>query len=106
MDKLHADFLREKEYLEGLSPNTIKYLGFIYNRWKEKINKFPDKNNLKEFVIQLVESNLSQFTINSYIRGMNSFLTWLHENEHTPEHLKIKKINHWTSQPQKQTSMS
>lgn len=86
------NFLREKEYLQGVSPKTIKYFTFVYNRWKEIIGEFPNKMNTKEFVIKLSENKVSPFTINSYIRGMNSFLTWLHENEHTSEHLKIKKI--------------
>ena len=31
-------------------------------------------------------------TCNVYIRGMNSFLSWLHESEYIPEPLKIKQL--------------
>ena len=92
LEKLFADFLREKEYSDNLSPRTIKYQGWVFNRWRDLVGQFPDKSNVKEFVIKLNESGISPFTVNSYIRGFNSFLTWLHENEHTAEHLKIKKI--------------
>ncbi len=31
-------------------------------------------------------------TCNTYIRGVNSFLSWLYENGHLSEHLKIKQL--------------
>ena len=92
LDKLFTQFLREKQYLENLSPKTIKYYRWVFNRWSDHINEMPDKMNIKEFVISLNQSNLLPFTVNSYIRGMNCFLSWLYENEQTAEHLKIKKI--------------
>jgi integrase/recombinase XerD len=42
--------------------------------------------------MKLTESGISPATVNSYIRGLNSFLSWLYENEHTPEHLKVKAV--------------
>lgn len=51
----------------------------------------PTKQNTKEWVMKLSESALSPVTINSYIRGFNTFLTWLYENEHT-DNIRIKKI--------------
>jgi hypothetical protein len=30
--------------------------------------------------------------INAYIRGINSFLSWLHENNHLSEKLRIKPL--------------
>jgi len=47
---------------------------------------------LKEFVIKLLESGISPATVNSYIRGFNSYLTWLHENGKIDSRLRIKKI--------------
>lgn len=73
LDKLFKGFLREKQYLQNVSVNTVKYLGWVFNRWQALIGEFPNKQNTKEFVIELNESNLSRFTINSYIRGTNTF---------------------------------
>lgn len=92
MKEFYSQFLREKQYLNNVSPRTVKYQRWVFNIWDKHIGAFPDKQNVKEFVMKLVEQGLSTFTVNSYIRGMNSFLSWLHENEHTAEHLKIKKI--------------
>ena len=67
LDKLFTQFLREKQYLENLSPKTIKYYRWVFNRWSDHINEMPDKMNIKEFVISLNQSNLLPFTVNSYI---------------------------------------
>ncbi len=92
MDKLFAEFCREKEYLSNLSPRTIRYFKWTFDVWKKRIGVMPDKQNIKEFVIQLQQSGISVATTNSYIRGMNSFFTWLAENEHTPEKLRMKPL--------------
>lgn len=92
MEELFAQLKREKQYLNNLSRRTIKYLSWVFNRWQTLIGQMPDKTNIKDFVIKLVEFGVSPFTTNSYIRAMNTFFTWLYENEHTKEHLKIKLI--------------
>jgi len=56
LDNLFKQFLKEKEYLSGLSPRTMKYLGWVYARWNTIIGEFPDKTNIKDFVIKLSES--------------------------------------------------
>jgi len=92
MEQLYRQFLKEKEYLTGVSPRTIKYFRFTFNSWDKHVSEFPSKQNVKEWVIKLTESGIKAPSINSYIRGFNSFLTWLHENEHLPEPLRIKKV--------------
>lgn len=92
MESLYQDFLREKRYLENLSPKTLRYYQFVFNRWTDYAGALPDRQNLNEFVIRIQESGVSVFTANSYIRGMNAFLSWLHANEHIPEPLRIKKL--------------
>ena len=91
LEKLFAEYLREKQYLTCSSPSTIKYLGWVFNRWRDIIGEMPTKQNTKEQVMNLAESGTAHITINSYIRGFNAFLTWLHENEHI-ENIRIKKI--------------
>lgn len=77
MKDLFEKFLREKTYLANLPPRTLQYFRWVFNRWKDLIGEFPDKENIKEFVIKVQESGVATTTANSYIRGFNSFLTWL-----------------------------
>lgn len=94
MDKLFEDFLRHKLYLEGVSPRTIKYYRFCYMSWRRLAGHSspPTKQVCNGYVIALRESGISINTVNSYLRGLNSFLTWLHENEHIPERLRMKPL--------------
>ncbi|HEX5735171.1 MAG TPA: hypothetical protein VF131_20245 [Blastocatellia bacterium] len=92
LDELFADFLREKKYLQNVSEWTTDFYKRSYKAYKRVVNTDPTKESLKEFVIGLKISGISIQSINCYIRGMNSFLSWLHENGHTPEKLRIKQL--------------
>lgn len=102
---LFEQFLKEKQYLQGCSPRTIKFFRFCYMSWNRVLSEssngdtvsglgesIPTKHNTQAYVISLRESGISIFTINSYIRGLNSFFTWLHENEHIPEKIRMKPL--------------
>jgi integrase/recombinase XerD len=89
-------FLKEEQYLKNVSPNTLDYLGYCF---KAFVKVLPDANVdrmtpdlLKRFVVGMKEKGMSTGTANAYIRGINSFLSWLHENGYTTEHLKIKHL--------------
>jgi integrase/recombinase XerD len=92
MEHLYAQFLREKTYLCNFSPRYIKLFRWVFNRWDALIGQPPDKQNVKEWVIRLTQSGISPVTVNTYARAYNSFLTWLFEEGHTPERLRIKKV--------------
>ena len=42
-------------------------------------------------MIALRESGISIYTVNSYLRGLNSFFTWLAENDHC-EKVRMKRL--------------
>jgi hypothetical protein len=42
--------------------------------------------------MRLKQEGKSTGTINAYIRGYNSYLTWLYENGYTPERLRLKAL--------------
>lgn len=93
MDKLFDGFLKHKLYLEGVSPRTIKYFRFCFMSWKRLAahSGLPTKQDCNAYVIALRESGITVATTNSYIRGLNSFFTWLHEGEHC-EKLRMKPL--------------
>lgn len=90
MDKLFEQFLREKNYLANLQPRTLDIYQQTFNRYFRNMGK--SKSSVQECVIQMKERGLADTTINIAIRNINSFLTWLYENEHTTEHLKLKQL--------------
>jgi site-specific recombinase XerD len=81
MDKLFERFLQEKTYLKGVSQNTIEWYKFSFKAYKrvlEEADELPTKHALTDFVMNLRKSGISPSACNVYIRGMNSFLTWLY----------------------------
>jgi integrase/recombinase XerD len=94
LDQLFDQFRKEKLYLKGVSSKTLLWYDYSYKAFKKYCGELSEINKLllKQFVMNMQQSTLSKRTINNYIRGVNSFLTWLHENELISEHFKIKKV--------------
>jgi integrase/recombinase XerD len=88
--ELFEQFLKDKIFLCNLSPRTIDSYRQAYAAF-EKHKGELNKAGLKNFVINMREAGLSPGGCNNYIRSINSYLTWLHENGHT-ELLKIKQL--------------
>jgi integrase/recombinase XerD len=91
MENLFKEYIREKRYLQNVTNKTISTYEQAWKRFTG-LNLELTKSGIKEFVIKLREAGLSPGGINTYCRSMNSFLTWLHTNEHLPEPLKIKLL--------------
>ena len=98
MKELFEKFIKEKEFLCGLSPKSLSSYRQAYNAYQRVLSNtalvsfpLPTKDSLKDFVVKMRESGINPGGCNSYIRSFNSFLTWLHENGHT-EPLKIKQL--------------
>lgn len=89
MDNLFQEFLREKLYLKNLSPKTKKSYGEAFKWFR---GSELSKQGLSSFVVKMREGGLSPVTCNIYIRSMNSFLSWLNENGHIREPLKMKQL--------------
>jgi hypothetical protein len=48
--------------------------------------------DLNAFVIGIREQGIKTTSCHTYLRGVNSFLSWLHKNGHLGEHLKAKQL--------------
>lgn len=90
---MFENFIKELQFLKNLSPMTVKSYRLAYDRYqrhgKENI---PTKASLNQFVVGMRESGLQPSTCNISIRAMNSYLTWLFENEYIKERLRIKQL--------------
>jgi integrase/recombinase XerD len=52
----------------------------------------PTKATLQQFIIQLRDRGIRPVTCNTYLGAMNAFCAWLHEEQHIPDRLKLKKL--------------
>ena len=92
MQHLFDLFIKEKRYLKNCSEDTLAYLRYCFKALQKHLPGELTDANLKAWVVNMREAGQSIGCINSYIRGINSFLSWLFENGHTNEHLRIKPL--------------
>jgi integrase/recombinase XerD len=94
LDDLFNQFVKERRYFKNSSEKTIKFYHQCWSRFRKALPDIEilDKMTLNEFLIRLRESGIAPVTCNMTIRGINSFLSWLFENEHTQNHLKLKQM--------------
>jgi integrase/recombinase XerD len=88
---LFEHFLKEKQYLQNVAPCTVKAYAGAFKAFALGAD-VPTQNSLNDAVIKLRDAAKSARCVNVYARNLNSFLSWLKENGHTEERLRIKKL--------------
>src|SRR5215472_2271251 len=66
-------FLREKQYLENVSTNTLRWYRHALN-WLP--SEHPDETALKDMVVRMREKGLKPTGCNAAIRAINCYLRW------------------------------
>jgi integrase/recombinase XerD len=94
MTSLFEQFLKERMYISNASQNTLEFYRSSFKCYQKFVAgaNVPTKQDLNAFVTGMREQGIKPVTCNTYIRGINSFLTWLYENGYTSEQLKIKQL--------------
>ena len=85
---LPEQFLQYGRYVRDWSPQTVT----CYRAALTECPSTPTKANLNALVVAMRERGLSPGGINVRARAINSYLTWLHEDGHLPERLRIKLL--------------
>lgn len=88
---LFDQFIREKRFLTNAAQKTIIFYRETWSVYRKFTSELT-KESLNNFIMSLQERNLKVGGCNARIRGLNSFLSWLHENGHTPTRLKLKQL--------------
>jgi integrase/recombinase XerD len=91
---LFERFVKEKKYLLNVTPKTEKWYRSSWIAFTRSVGtpENLDRFVLNDFVIKLKESGITATSINAYICGINTFLSWLWENNLISERLKIKYL--------------
>lgn len=86
---LFEQFLQEKTFLSNLAPKTLSFIGKFQGVCSPlSANSTSTKLNC----CSLREQGKTANCVNSYIRGINPFLSWLFENGHLQDRLRVKKL--------------
>jgi integrase/recombinase XerD len=90
MQDLFERFVQEKVYLKGVSPKTVEFYKDSFRAFRVYKGELTEQG-VKDFVINMRTAGLSPGGVNAYVRGVNSFLSWLSENGHAPK-LKAQQV--------------
>jgi site-specific recombinase XerC len=93
LDSLFEQFLRERTYLKNVSPKTLVW---YETAWKAFDNDGSPltRARLQAFLVRLRDRGVSAVSCNSWIKALNAFRRWLHEEGHLEQrlHLPPRKV--------------
>ena len=79
MTTLFEQFLKERTYIKNVSQKTLDFYRSSFKAYQKIMDSatLPIKQDLTKFVTGTREQGMKPVTCNTYIRGINSFLTLL-----------------------------
>jgi len=86
---LPESFLQHGIYLRNWSKLTVRTYRVGLASLGEEL---PTKDQLEAWIVFLRSRGLTPAGCNTYIRPVNSYLAWLHEQGHIPSTLRLKKL--------------
>ena len=101
MSRLHQlfeQFLRERTYINNVTPATREWYQCAWKAFSTAQKTAPDrpeaaplisKADLQQFVVHLRERGVKPVTCNTWIRALNAFCRWLHEQGEIPTLVKL-----------------
>jgi site-specific recombinase XerD len=100
LEKLFGDFIQSGLYLKGWSVKTpIIYRQALTSFQRSLPEKTYQKTSaaspltkaqLEAWIVNRRQAGMSASCCNIYMRAMNSFCSWLKENDHVKEHIVLK----------------
>jgi site-specific recombinase XerD len=98
LDTLLQQFLRERKYLRNLRPQTIEWYETAWKAFRKSATHCLtdpaslNRSHLEQFVYGLRGRGVKPVTCNTWLRALNAFCRWLHENGHTPTLVQMKPL--------------
>lgn len=92
IDSLFQTFLKEKQFLDGASPATVRMYSRSWLAYKYYAGCTCDVTpaSVRGFMVTMTGAwEIKPGSANAYARAINSFLTWLFENEHVAMHMRV-----------------
>ena len=88
LDQLFAQFLRERTYVNNVTASTCEWYETAWKAFKRAQSSAPSrpvssplitKSDLQLFVVHLRERGVKPVSCNCWVRALNAFCRWLHE---------------------------
>lgn len=103
LDDLFQQFFRERTYVQNVTPKTREWYEHAWRAFtRAQAGRTPrstsaaliTRTDLQHFVIHLRERGVKPVSCNTWLRAINSFCRWLHEQGTTPAlvHLPLQRL--------------
>jgi integrase/recombinase XerD len=99
LDSYFDQFVRERTYLHNVTPKTLEWYATAWNAFQRYRREVPSRSedgplisrpDLQGFVVHLRERGLKPISCNSWLRVMNTFCGWLHEQGAIGERVRVR----------------
>jgi len=98
LNELFEQFIRERTYLDNVTPRTIRFFRQSWSAFQRTLPDVIEPEGITadtglRFITGLRESGtVGTVTTNTYIRGVNVFLSWLHRKGALSTRIAIKQL--------------
>ena len=105
LEQLFQQLLRERTYINNVTVSTREWYECAWNAFTAAQKDAPDRNgtdalirktDLQPFIVHLRERGVKPVTCNTWLRAMNAFYRWLHDQDELPAPVKLNR-NGWRS---------
>jgi hypothetical protein len=99
LEQLFQQFLRERTYINNVTASTREWYECAWKAFTAALKAAPErdytatlisKTDLQHFVVHLRERGVKPVTCNTWLRAMNAFCRWLHDQGELPAPVKLK----------------
>jgi site-specific recombinase XerD len=91
MSRLFEQFLAQRRYLKNVTSSTIEWYETAFKALQRTHGMDPvlSKPALQAFVVALRKRAVKPISCNTYIKALNAFCRWLHEEGHLAQRLEL-----------------
>ena len=89
---LFAQFLDQHRYLKNVTPSTIEWYQTAFKALQKahaSTDPVVSKASLQNFAVSVRQRGVKPVSCNTYIKALNAFCLWLHQEGHVAERLTL-----------------
>src|SRR2546421_8904304 len=99
LEQLFQQFLRERTYINNVTASTLEWYRSAWKAFTAAQKAAPNRDDsgaligkadLQGFVVHLRERGVKPVTCNTWLRAMNAFCRWLHDQDDLPAPVKLQ----------------
>ena len=92
---LFEQFLSQRRYLKNVTPSTIEWYQTAFKALQKALGADAPsltKPSLQQFVVSIRQRGVKPVSCNTYIKALNAFCLWLHEEGHFAQRLQLPML--------------